>query len=259
MKRGFTIIELAAILAMAAVLAICVIAPALARTRPEVQSMQCLANLQRMQMAWQMYGTDYNDVMMPNGVAGTAANQTWNGGSIESWYNANGNTNAAAYASSLMGRYTAGQIGVFKCPADKIPSSNGQRLRTYSMNGQMGNLYGLNTYNPGYKSYSKTTDLGGVLPPSMALIWCEENICNLNDGYLQVNNNLPDWPDVPGSYHNGAMGASFGDGHVELHAWLTPVLRIPVVFGFTASNIGTTGTNPDYAWWHQHTAAPLSP
>jgi len=82
-------------------------------------------------------------------------------------------------------------------------------------------------------AYVKVADLSGGLPPANALVFCEENMCTLNDGFLQVSSQTaPYWPDVPGSYHNGAMGASFADGHVEMHQWATKVLLIPVQFGF---------------------------
>jgi len=51
-----------------------------------------------------------------------------------------------------------GQLGVYRCPADNIPSANGQRLRTYSMNSQVGNIYSATTtktYNPATAPTSK--------------------------------------------------------------------------------------------------------
>jgi len=164
---------------------------------------------------------------------------------------------------SIMAPYMVNQLGVYRCPADMIPSANGQRIRSYSMSSQMGNIYMAAltlSYNPGYCAYIKVGDITGALSPSTAVVFCEENICSLNDGYLQVNDGTPTWPDVPGSYHTWNCGMSFADGHVEIHKWLTPALKIPVAYGYTTSDVYPNpggNNNADYVWWKLHTAAPL--
>ncbi|PYJ06608.1 MAG: hypothetical protein DME25_06245, partial [Verrucomicrobia bacterium] len=89
-------------------------------------------------------------------------------------------------------------------PADNIPSDNGQRVRTYSMQGQMGNLYtkGLteSNYNKGFIAYVKLTEIKPPVGSSDAIVFLEENMCSMNDGYLQVDDSAATgWPDVPGS------------------------------------------------------------
>ena len=81
-------------------------------------------------------------------------------------------------------------------------------------------------------------------------------MCSMNDGYLQVNNSVPVFPDVPGSYHRWSTGVSYADGHAEIQKWRTSVLAIPVKAGYTASSIGTGIKNIDWNWFSQHTAAP---
>jgi len=51
---GFTLIELAVVVATIAVLA-ALLLPALAGTRPNTQAFQCLENQRRLILAWQMY------------------------------------------------------------------------------------------------------------------------------------------------------------------------------------------------------------
>jgi len=36
------------------------------------------------------------------------------------------------------------------------------------------------------------------------------------------------WSDMPASYHNGAAGFSFADGHSEIHKWVEPVTKQPI-------------------------------
>ncbi|MGD0258226.1 MAG: prepilin-type N-terminal cleavage/methylation domain-containing protein [Verrucomicrobiota bacterium] len=264
-SHGFTLIELVVVLALIA-LGAAMLTPGLAHTRPNVRAIQCLSNLSQMQAGWRMYASDFNDVMLPNAPLGMVNADTWCGSQSEDWKNSNANTNPAPYLAALLASYVGNQIGLYKCPGDTIPSSNGPRIRSYSMNGQMGNFYCeslAQSYNPGYNAYVKVTELVGALPPAMALVFCEENMCSLDDGYLQVDDyNDSGWPDVPGSYHNGGMGVSFADGHVELHQWVTGALLIPVRFGFgypSGNYPAFTGghTNADLVWWKAHTAAPL--
>ena len=215
-----------------------------------------------------MYALDFTDIMVPNAPLAFPNNQSWCGGGAEDWGMNPWNTNRDAYLQCIMAPYVANQVGVYKCPADTLPSANGARIRTYSMQSMMGNIYPLVKTNalvncPGYYAYSRITELNGALPPVQALIFLEENMCGMNDGWLEVN--LPGvvWADVPGSYHVWNCGMSFGDGHCEMHKWLTPSLKIAVRsgYGWNAGNNqspkGPPGrNNPDWVWWAQHTTVP---
>jgi prepilin-type processing-associated H-X9-DG protein len=225
-----------------------------------------MKNLRQMQAGWRMYASDYSDIMMPNAPLGETTARTWCGGASEDWHTSTYNTNWQYYTTSLLAKYVENQIGLYKCPGDTIPSDNGPRLRSYSMNSQMGNFYIAGQtlmYNPGYRAYVKITELGGSLPPSMAFVFCEENMASLNDGYLQVDaQDDTGWPDVPGSYHNGALGISFADGHVELHQWVTSALMVPVIYGYGWPGHGYPSfsgghSNADLVWWKAHATAPL--
>ena len=52
-----------------------------------------------------------------------------------------GNTNITLYTDGLLAPFLTGETGVYKSPGDITPSANGQRIRSYSMNGQMGCVY----------------------------------------------------------------------------------------------------------------------
>ncbi len=132
------------------------------------------------------------------------------------------------------------------------------------MQSQMGNLYvkGLTqSYNTGYKAYIKVTELTSPVAPSDAIVFLDENMCGMNDGYLQVDDKDDSgWPDVPGSYHDFKCSLNFADGHAEIHKWITPALKIPVRYGYgwPAGNyphFAGGHNNADLVWWKLHTAA----
>lgn len=257
-KRGFTLIELLVVIAIIAILA-AMLLPALNRAKSKAEAIACINNLKQLQLGWQLYAGDFNDVMLPNAPIGITPDKTWAPGSAENWGAYDANTNVALYKASILAPFLGNQLGVYKCPADKIPSVNGPRLRTYSMQSQMGNFYDTvyqitRAYNPGYVAFKKVSELGGQLPPVSATVFLEENMCSMNDGYLQVDNTTPSFPDVPGSYHIWSTGVSFADGHAEIHKWSTTVLQIPVVAGVTKNSIGTGIKNVDWVWFSTHTS-----
>lgn len=253
-RSAFTLIELLVVLAVISVLG-SLLLPAMARSNMKSASAVCQNNLRQMMVSWDLYQGENNGILLPNGPVGTSPNKGWCGGQIESWQAASPNTNQAYYESCLFAPYIQNHIELYKCPADTVPSANGQRLRSYSMNGAMGQWYlsGL-TYGNGLKTYSKITDL--TCPnPSMAFIFCDENAESINDGWLQIGS-LGTFADVPAAYHNLGGSFSFADGHAEIHKWTTSVLTTPpltpVQSGQSAGFVGTSLTNADALWFYQH-------
>ncbi|HZQ48225.1 MAG TPA: type II secretion system protein [Verrucomicrobiae bacterium] len=255
-KKAFTLIELLVVIGILCLLASFML-PALARAKIKSPATGCLSNLRQMQLGWSMYKDDNNDVMLPNAPANYATNQTWCPSTYEDWYVSDANTNLAPYSTTLLWPYAAKDINVYRCPGDVKPSENGIRIRSYSMNGQMGMVYwSQQNYDSPALLYKKSTDLTCPTPAS-AFIFCDESKYSLNDGYIQVETHNGSFPDVPAAYLGGACGFGFADGHAEVHKWQTTALTVvPYTFGLAGAYPVVPGgtNNVDWHWFSQRAA-----
>lgn len=181
----------------------------------------------------------------PNGLPrGGKVVPNWTGGS---WLSLNDRTAPSNWdhetytKKSKLWPYTGNSVGIFKCPADKTTAKatsgpmKGQtvpRIRSVSMNNWVG---GPGWGNSGLLppaaarglTHLRSTDMADP-GPSGTFVFLDEREDSINDGYFVVD--MAGYPqdtatapsgsrykivDYPASYHNGAGGLAFADGHSE--------------------------------------------
>src|SRR6266702_403849 len=223
---AFTLLELILVIAIIAVLA-ALLLPVLGKSKTKAEGMTCASNLRQLSLAWVLYADDNGELLVNNhGVPETLARrQTW-ANNVEDWLDGRANTNTIYLTDSKLGPYANRSAKIYKCPTDREPAPNGERIRSMSMNAMVGNPVKLtNRFNPLYLQFFKTSE---VTSPSGIFVFLDEQADTLNDGFFV--NKLEDyaWGNVPGSYHNGGCNFSFIDGHVEAHRWVVPQTIVPV-------------------------------
>jgi prepilin-type N-terminal cleavage/methylation domain-containing protein/prepilin-type processing-associated H-X9-DG protein len=238
-RNGFTLIELAVVLATLTLLA-AMLLPALAQTRQNSQVIECLANQRQLAVAWMMYARDNNDKLVP---VGSLANQPGNfaenpltepnlqpGGSLAQFCPGNLQSIAMTVGHYYTNWIKAGliypyvqNIAVYKCPADLSRQPYGASPiftvaseRTYSVNCYVG---GMQWWDANYKLYRKLSDMNRP-GPAHTWVFIEESPTSIDDCYFALDPANPNlWYNSPAVLHGNASVMTYADGHSEAHRW----------------------------------------
>jgi prepilin-type processing-associated H-X9-DG protein len=215
-------------------------------------------NFDKLPSAWGYYTTDWipYDFQM-----------SWTGNPVADGQNPNNWDVNVVVKKSLLWPYCGNSPGIWRCPGDNkypcIASSGpykGQsfpRQRSVSMNSWFNGVdadgfsgcYGYTKY----KRLSQVVNPG----PAMTIVFLDERCDSINDGeWCTSMNGWPDKPqqwvmiDFPASYHGGAGGLAFVDGHSEIHKWRDP-RTIPPIGKLMGLNVPSPN-NRDAYWIMEH-------
>jgi prepilin-type processing-associated H-X9-DG protein/prepilin-type N-terminal cleavage/methylation domain-containing protein len=226
LARAFTIIELLVVIAIIAILA-SLLLPALGKAKVSAQTTACLSNLKQLQICWQLYAEDNDDVLTPNNYVYEAdptnaptpllISTSWCPGNVRV------DATTANIERGLLFPYNR-STEIYHCPADRstIEDANGVKLglpRTRS--------YNMSTSIHCDDAYSFTRFLEIADPPTSQLFVFidvhEDDIIDSTFGIDPVNSPYGDsWIDLPADRHNRGANLSFADGHVEHWRWNSP-------------------------------------
>ncbi len=231
-RGAFTLIELLVVIAIIAILA-GMLLPALSRARSKSQAIACLSKLRQLQLAWQLYSDENNDMMPLTRLddGGPPYYRALPG----SWVLGNSfvDVSPTNLQTGTLFRYLQA-VGVFRCPSDRTLTNprGGERFpvnRSYTVNATLNAKGGMimPTPPPTFVYVKKLSSLV-TPPPSRVWVFTESSPFSGMPGdpvlafFTQPPLPYLLWADRPTHRHSQGCNLSFADGHAEFHRWKAP-------------------------------------
>lgn len=268
--RGFTLIELLVVIAIIAILA-GMLLPALARSKTKAHGIQCMSNLKQLQLVFLMYPDDNNDRLTSSGYTSPVEATAWVNGWLDFDGNKPDNTDLTTLTDPARAKFATylKSPAVYKCPADRsavtVPGRGlVERIRSLSMGQQWAGPgdwldpagFGVNGTSKKYSCYFKKSQID---TPAMRFVFLDEHPDAINAGGFA--NMMVESPsaariiDFPASFHNGAGGISFSDGHAEIRKWRDSRTKPAPRYNNNIQLNVLSANNEDMIWLAERTSA----
>lgn len=241
---AFTLIELLVVIAIIAILA-SMLLPALGKARVKAGQIQCLGNYRQLQLCWQMYVDDNNDVLPPNATTSGSSRDGWIA-TGETWIagNAWADTTTTNIERGVLFNYNR-SAKIYRCPADRSTVRDLGRLprtRSVSMSAYMNDVP-----IPGDRTcWHRFSEIRNP-PPSRASVFIDEHQGSIENARFVINQpGTWSWTDHPATRHNRGGVLSFADGHAEAWRWLeASTLSADRIHGWVQGVDGVPGRDRD--------------
>ena len=217
-RRGFTLLELLAVIATIAILA-SLLLPILGRTKVKALRANCISNLNQLGLGWAMYAQDNNGLLVESYPVNNP--YAWVQGDVSLQSEASDENNIR---NGKLFSYNP-SLSIYRCPSDRgvmIAGERVQAVRSYSMNGFMGGRNPTLGHIPPSAGnfvmfYAKDSE---IPRPSQLFVLLDEDERSIGDGFYVTDPDGRVWMDFPSiSKHRHAFSfaLNFADGHSE--AW----------------------------------------
>jgi prepilin-type N-terminal cleavage/methylation domain-containing protein len=216
-RRGFTLVELLAVIATIAILA-ALLFPILSKAKIKAHRAACMSNLHQLGLAWLTYKDDNSGLLAESYPLNNP--KVWVRGDMT---NPDEVSDVELIRQGKLYPYSPNET-IYRCPTDRGVSVSGKLVRntrSYSMNAFMGgrdpSIGPIPAWATDYVDFfAKDSDLKR---PADMWVLLDEDERSIDDGFFVTDPGGRVWADFPaisGARHDFTYGLSFADGHSDI-------------------------------------------